>query len=174
MTPITVVEILKNNGLVVEKKVVTSTTGMKDETRGQLIQKAKNQRQENGYDYNSINATRKFMNKDGRRKIHSGLDSSGIGSNHRENRKDWRKDSKRGNNRKVKLGLESKILDMNLQDDGSYEISKKEMEIGPAGVLRAYLKGFATVDDRRTYVEFGEGPIDKMNQDWKYYARVLK
>ncbi|GJT88719.1 hypothetical protein Tco_1070436 [Tanacetum coccineum] len=85
---------------------------------------------ENGYDDNSINATGKYMNKDGRRKIRSGLDSSGIGSNHRENRRDWKKDSKRGNGRKEKLGLESKVLDMNLQDDGSYEISKKEMEIG--------------------------------------------
>ncbi|GKE69670.1 DEAD-box ATP-dependent RNA helicase 7 [Tanacetum coccineum] len=43
---------------------------------------------ENGYDDNSINATGKYMNKDGRRKIHSGLDSSGIGSTHRESRRD--------------------------------------------------------------------------------------
>ncbi|GKD27047.1 copper ion transmembrane transporter [Tanacetum coccineum] len=84
---------------------------------------------ENGYDDNSINATRKYMNKDGRRKIHSGLDSCGIGSNHRESKRDWRKDSKRGNSRKEKLGLESKVLDINLQDDESYEILKKEMEI---------------------------------------------
>ncbi|XP_076882816.1 uncharacterized protein At2g34160-like [Bidens hawaiensis] len=40
-TVVTVSEILKNNGLAVEKKVVTSTIGMKDETRGRLIQKAR-------------------------------------------------------------------------------------------------------------------------------------
>ncbi|KAL8229395.1 hypothetical protein R6Q57_014295 [Mikania cordata] len=40
-TVVTVAEILKNNGLAVEKKVVTSTIGMKDETRGRLIQKAR-------------------------------------------------------------------------------------------------------------------------------------
>ncbi|KAI3717163.1 hypothetical protein L1987_68585 [Smallanthus sonchifolius] len=38
---VTVAEILKNNGLAVEKKVVTSTISMKDETRGRLIQKAR-------------------------------------------------------------------------------------------------------------------------------------
>lgn len=86
--------------------------------------------QENGYDANLRNANAKYMKKDGRRKIHSGSNSSGIGLDHRESRRDWRKDSKRGNGRKEKLGLESEVLDMNLQDDGSYEISKKEMEIG--------------------------------------------
>ncbi|XP_071695142.1 uncharacterized protein At2g34160-like [Rutidosis leptorrhynchoides] len=40
-TVVTVAEILKNNGLAIEKKVVTSTIGMKDETRGRLIQKAR-------------------------------------------------------------------------------------------------------------------------------------
>lgn len=86
--------------------------------------------QENGYAENLRNANAKYRKKDGRRKIHSGPDSSGIGLDHRESRRDWRKDSKRGNGRKEKLGLESKVLDMNLQDDGSYEILKKEMEIG--------------------------------------------
>ncbi|GKB29104.1 copper ion transmembrane transporter [Tanacetum coccineum] len=41
---VTVAEILKNNGLAVKKKVVTSTIGMKDETRGRLIQKARLER----------------------------------------------------------------------------------------------------------------------------------
>ncbi|KAI7740596.1 hypothetical protein M8C21_018207 [Ambrosia artemisiifolia] len=40
-TVVTVAEILKNNGLAIEKKVVTSTIGMKDEARGRLIQKAR-------------------------------------------------------------------------------------------------------------------------------------
>ncbi|KAH0994634.1 hypothetical protein GBA52_018498 [Prunus armeniaca] len=34
-------EILKNNGLAIEKKVSTSTVGMKDENKGRLVQKAK-------------------------------------------------------------------------------------------------------------------------------------
>ncbi|KAK1266165.1 hypothetical protein QJS04_geneDACA014532 [Acorus gramineus] len=34
-------EILKNNGLAVEKKIMTSTIDMKDESRGRPIQKAK-------------------------------------------------------------------------------------------------------------------------------------
>ncbi|XP_022946135.1 uncharacterized protein At2g34160-like isoform X2 [Cucurbita moschata] len=34
-------EILKNNGLATEKKVLTSTVGMKDENKGRLVQKAK-------------------------------------------------------------------------------------------------------------------------------------
>ncbi|WOG88246.1 hypothetical protein DCAR_0207481 [Daucus carota subsp. sativus] len=40
-TVVTIAEILKNNGLAIEKKVITSTVGMKDETRGRLVQKAK-------------------------------------------------------------------------------------------------------------------------------------
>ncbi|KAK1348938.1 Alba domain-containing protein [Heracleum sosnowskyi] len=40
-TVVTIAEILKNNGLAVEKKVTTSTVAMKDETRGKLVQKAK-------------------------------------------------------------------------------------------------------------------------------------
>lgn len=37
----TIAEILKNNGLAVEKKIMTSTVDIKDETRGRPIQKAK-------------------------------------------------------------------------------------------------------------------------------------
>ncbi|MQL94883.1 hypothetical protein Taro_027546 [Colocasia esculenta] len=40
-TVVTVAEILKNNGLAVEKKIRTSTVDMKDESRGRPIQKAK-------------------------------------------------------------------------------------------------------------------------------------
>ncbi|XP_044497859.1 uncharacterized protein At2g34160-like [Mangifera indica] len=40
-TVVTIAEILKNNGLATEKKVLTSTVGMKDENRGRFIQKAK-------------------------------------------------------------------------------------------------------------------------------------
>uniref|UniRef100_A0A0D6R1A5 DNA/RNA-binding protein Alba-like domain-containing protein n=2 Tax=Araucariaceae TaxID=25664 RepID=A0A0D6R1A5_ARACU len=40
-TVVTVAEILKNNGLAVEKKILTSTIDMRDDTRGRPIQKAK-------------------------------------------------------------------------------------------------------------------------------------
>ncbi|KAF9619129.1 hypothetical protein IFM89_005143 [Coptis chinensis] len=40
-TVVTIAEILKNNGLAIEKKILTSTVGMKDENKGKLIQKAK-------------------------------------------------------------------------------------------------------------------------------------
>ncbi|XP_061371343.1 uncharacterized protein At2g34160-like [Gastrolobium bilobum] len=40
-TVVTIAEILKNNGLATEKKVLTSTVGMKDEIKGRLVQKAK-------------------------------------------------------------------------------------------------------------------------------------
>ncbi|KAL1211622.1 hypothetical protein V5N11_023625 [Cardamine amara subsp. amara] len=40
-TVVTISEILKNNGLATEKKVLTSTVGMKDETKGRIVQKAK-------------------------------------------------------------------------------------------------------------------------------------
>ncbi|GAB2247870.1 hypothetical protein Droror1_Dr00007752 [Drosera rotundifolia] len=40
-TLVTIAEILKANGLAVEKKVLTSTVGSKDENRGRLVQKAK-------------------------------------------------------------------------------------------------------------------------------------
>ncbi|XP_031251640.1 uncharacterized protein At2g34160-like [Pistacia vera] len=40
-TVVTVAEILKNNGLAVEKKIMTSTVDMKDESRGRSVQKAK-------------------------------------------------------------------------------------------------------------------------------------
>ncbi|XAR63594.1 hypothetical protein NMG60_11023590 [Bertholletia excelsa] len=40
-TVITIAEILKNNGLAFEKKVSTSTVGVKDETKGRVIQKAR-------------------------------------------------------------------------------------------------------------------------------------
>ncbi|GBG72863.1 hypothetical protein CBR_g12582 [Chara braunii] len=40
-TVVTVAEILKNNGLAVEKRITTSTVDMRDETRGRPIQKAK-------------------------------------------------------------------------------------------------------------------------------------
>ncbi|KAL9273559.1 hypothetical protein AKJ16_DCAP14119 [Drosera capensis] len=42
-TVVTIAEILKNNGFALEKKVATSTVGMKDETRegGRMVQKAK-------------------------------------------------------------------------------------------------------------------------------------
>ncbi|GAA0166069.1 hypothetical protein Leryth_017368 [Lithospermum erythrorhizon] len=40
-TVVTVAEILKNNGFATEKKVSTSTIGMKDEAKGRLVQKAR-------------------------------------------------------------------------------------------------------------------------------------
>ncbi|GLJ49131.1 hypothetical protein SUGI_1036470 [Cryptomeria japonica] len=40
-TVVTVAEILKNNGLAVEKKILTSTIDIRDEARGRPIQKAK-------------------------------------------------------------------------------------------------------------------------------------
>ncbi|KAI3920346.1 hypothetical protein MKX01_000685 [Papaver californicum] len=40
-TVVTIAEILKNNGLAVEKKIMTSTVDMKDESRGRPVQKAK-------------------------------------------------------------------------------------------------------------------------------------
>ncbi|KAL5712291.1 hypothetical protein ACHQM5_014480 [Ranunculus cassubicifolius] len=40
-TVVTISEILKNNGLAIEKKILTSTVGMKDENKGKLVQKAK-------------------------------------------------------------------------------------------------------------------------------------
>ncbi|XWS58364.1 hypothetical protein CRYUN_Cryun08bG0027800 [Craigia yunnanensis] len=40
-TVVTIAEILKNNGLAIEKKVLTSTVGTKDDNRGRVVQKAK-------------------------------------------------------------------------------------------------------------------------------------
>ncbi|PSS13839.1 DNA/RNA-binding protein Alba-like protein [Actinidia chinensis var. chinensis] len=40
-TVVSIAEILKNNGLAVEKKIMTSTVDMKDESRGRPVQKAK-------------------------------------------------------------------------------------------------------------------------------------
>ncbi|KAK8939558.1 hypothetical protein KSP40_PGU012843 [Platanthera guangdongensis] len=40
-TVVTIAEILKNNGLAVEKKIMTSTVDIKDESSGRPIQKAK-------------------------------------------------------------------------------------------------------------------------------------
>ncbi|CAJ1961102.1 unnamed protein product [Sphenostylis stenocarpa] len=40
-TVVTIAEILKNNGLAIEKKVSTSSVSMKDENKGRLVQKAK-------------------------------------------------------------------------------------------------------------------------------------
>ncbi|KAF8107228.1 hypothetical protein N665_0124s0025 [Sinapis alba] len=40
-TVVTISEILKNNGLATEKKVLTSTVGMKDENKGKIVQKTK-------------------------------------------------------------------------------------------------------------------------------------
>ncbi|WVZ00783.1 hypothetical protein V8G54_026852 [Vigna mungo] len=40
-TVVTVAEILKNNGLAVEKKITTSTVDIKDDSRGRPVQKAK-------------------------------------------------------------------------------------------------------------------------------------
>ncbi|CAK9326590.1 unnamed protein product [Citrullus colocynthis] len=40
-TVVTVAEILKNNGLAVEKKIATSTVDIKDDSRGRPVQKAK-------------------------------------------------------------------------------------------------------------------------------------
>ncbi|OVA05312.1 DNA/RNA-binding protein Alba-like [Macleaya cordata] len=40
-TVVTISEILKNNGLAIEKKILTSTVDMKDEAKGRLVQKAK-------------------------------------------------------------------------------------------------------------------------------------
>ncbi|TYH68887.1 hypothetical protein ES332_D05G019900v1 [Gossypium tomentosum] len=40
-TVVTIAEILKNNGLAVEKKITTATVDMKEESRGWPVQKAK-------------------------------------------------------------------------------------------------------------------------------------
>ncbi|XP_039050954.1 uncharacterized protein At2g34160-like [Hibiscus syriacus] len=40
-TVVTIAEILKNNGLAVEKKITTSTVDMKEDWRGRPVQKAK-------------------------------------------------------------------------------------------------------------------------------------
>ncbi|XP_020103995.1 uncharacterized protein At2g34160-like [Ananas comosus] len=40
-TVVTVAEILKNNGLATEKKILTSTVGTKDDTKGRLVRKAR-------------------------------------------------------------------------------------------------------------------------------------
>ncbi|XP_042411930.1 uncharacterized protein At2g34160-like [Zingiber officinale] len=40
-TVVTIAEILKNNGLAVERKITTSTVDINDESRGRPIQKAK-------------------------------------------------------------------------------------------------------------------------------------
>ncbi|KAK8520433.1 hypothetical protein V6N12_004371 [Hibiscus sabdariffa] len=40
-TVVTIAEILKNNGLAVEKKITTTTVDMKDDSRGRPVQKAK-------------------------------------------------------------------------------------------------------------------------------------
>ncbi|KAI9126097.1 hypothetical protein K1719_003515 [Acacia pycnantha] len=40
-TVVTVAEILKNNGLAVEKKIMTSTVDIRDDSRGRPVQKAK-------------------------------------------------------------------------------------------------------------------------------------
>ncbi|CDP06841.1 unnamed protein product [Coffea canephora] len=40
-TVVTIAEILKNTGLATEKKVLTSTVGMKDESKGRMVQKAR-------------------------------------------------------------------------------------------------------------------------------------
>ncbi|KAK4757024.1 hypothetical protein SAY87_007151 [Trapa incisa] len=40
-TVVTIAEILKNNGLATEKKVLISSVGVKDENKGRMIQKAK-------------------------------------------------------------------------------------------------------------------------------------
>nr|GEZ88818.1 hypothetical protein [Tanacetum cinerariifolium] len=71
---------------------------------------------------------------------------------------------------------------LNPKHTGIFPISYKytytnDDYLGPTGALRTYLEGFAADVDGRTYVEqnpFGEGPIDEMNRDWKYYSRVLK
>ncbi|KAD3068383.1 hypothetical protein E3N88_36263 [Mikania micrantha] len=70
--------------------------------------------QGNGYVKNSRNAKGKSMNW------------NGDGLNQRSN---WRNESTKRSGRKDQSGLNSKVFDMNLQDDGSYGISKNEMEI---------------------------------------------
>ncbi|KAH7547381.1 uncharacterized protein At2g34160 [Ziziphus jujuba] len=40
-TVVTIAEILKNNGLAIEKKIMTSTVDIKDDSRGRPVQKAK-------------------------------------------------------------------------------------------------------------------------------------
>ncbi|XP_076920822.1 uncharacterized protein At2g34160-like [Bidens hawaiensis] len=40
-TVVTIAEILKNSGFAIEKKIITSTVDIKDESRGRVIQKAK-------------------------------------------------------------------------------------------------------------------------------------
>ncbi|PIN03492.1 hypothetical protein CDL12_23985 [Handroanthus impetiginosus] len=40
-TVVTISEILKNNGFVKEKSIVTSTVGMKDQTKGRMVHKAR-------------------------------------------------------------------------------------------------------------------------------------
>ncbi|PWA82265.1 HAD-like domain-containing protein [Artemisia annua] len=70
----------------------------------------------------------------------------------------------------------SDITKHNVDDKKGPEVVNSEIGASPTGALRAYLEGFAAADVGRTYVEqnpFGQGPIDEMNRDWKYYSRVL-
>ncbi|GJX16032.1 HAD-like domain protein, partial [Tanacetum coccineum] len=76
------VESIQGLGLTVDQRGVVFDVAAADVDT--FLAGQENATGENGYDDNSINATGKYMNKDGRRKIYSGLDSSGIGSNHRE------------------------------------------------------------------------------------------
>ncbi|PPD66332.1 hypothetical protein GOBAR_DD36790 [Gossypium barbadense] len=49
-TVVTIAEILKNNGLAVEKKITTTTVDMKEDSRGRPVQKAKRYMQQ----YNEV------------------------------------------------------------------------------------------------------------------------
>lgn len=83
--------------------------------------------QRHRHEENPRNTNGKFMKNDGRRRIPN---SGGDGLNHRENGSNWRKESKKGNGRKEHSSASnSGVFDMSLQDDGSYGILKKEMDI---------------------------------------------
>lgn len=83
----------------------------------------------NGNEENLRNANEKSLKKESRRKIRTRLNSGQDGFNQKDSGTIWRKDSKRGNGRKEHSALNSDVFDMSLQEDGSYGISKKEMDI---------------------------------------------
>ncbi|XP_076920634.1 uncharacterized protein LOC143581836 [Bidens hawaiensis] len=95
------------------------TDGNSDESDREL---GYDQNEDRDYVKNSGNANGRSGKLDGRRGIRtgSGSGSGRDGLDKRDNGSNWRKESKREN---------LKVFDMNMQDDGSYAVSKKETEI---------------------------------------------
>ncbi|KAK9055534.1 hypothetical protein SSX86_026618 [Deinandra increscens subsp. villosa] len=113
-----VVHSIKPYGRITDGRSSSSSDGENSTSRVQGEDPGLGQR--NGHVKKSRNAIGKSMKLD-----------SGDGLNQREFGGNWRKESKMGNlrGRKEQSGSNSKVFDMNLQDDGSYGVSKKEPEI---------------------------------------------